>query len=93
MRPSSARRPKLQMAQLLEALPRRAPLVLLEGEVPRLGGPTEMICRQPRIVRDRRVLAVEKLGTVIEPVERVFGAVVRRERQLVETQGGLALAD
>jgi hypothetical protein len=44
---------KLKVAQLLEALPRRLALLLHEGEVPCLGYPTQVLSRQPRVIRQR----------------------------------------
>jgi hypothetical protein len=51
--------PKLEVEQLFETLPRRLALVPHEGEVPRLGCPTQVIGRLPRIVRRRGLLTAE----------------------------------
>jgi hypothetical protein len=76
--------PELEMAQLLEILPHQAPLILLEGEIPRLGGFQKVVRRQLGVVHSRCALVVEKLLTMIKPVQQVFETVVRRELQLVE---------
>jgi hypothetical protein len=86
------RRAKLNVAQLLEALPRRAILILPQGEVPGLGGSPEVVGHQPSVVVDRCVLAAEKLLTMIEPDQRVVEAIERRELELVETRGRLTRA-
>jgi hypothetical protein len=62
------RRPELHLAYGAEALPGRHPLVALQGIVPRLSSPTEVIGRQPYAVRGQGALAAEKLLTLIEPV-------------------------
>jgi hypothetical protein len=80
---------KLKVAQLLEALPRRLALVLHEGEVPRLSCPTKVIGRQPCVIRQRGLLSTEELLAMVEPVQPIIEAVVRRELQLVEARNGL----
>jgi hypothetical protein len=82
-------RPKLKVAQLLEALPRRTTLILLQGEVPGLGGSPEVVGRQPSVVIGRCALVAEKLLTMIELVQRVVEANERRELELVEMRGRL----
>jgi hypothetical protein len=82
--------PKLKVAQLLEAVPRRLALVLHEGEVPCLGHPTQVIDRQPRVIRRRGLLTAEELLSMVVPVQRIVEAIVRRELQLVEAWNGLA---
>jgi hypothetical protein len=77
---------KLKVAHLLEALPRRLALVLHEGEVPRLGCPAKVVGRQPRVIRRRGLLSAEELLTMVQPIQRIVEAVVRRELQLVEAQ-------
>jgi hypothetical protein len=62
------RRPELHLAYGAEALPGRHPLVALQGIVPRLRSPTEVIGHQPCAVRSQGALAAEKLLTLIEPV-------------------------
>jgi hypothetical protein len=57
---------------------------LLEGVVPRLGGPSEMVRRQPGSIRGRSVLASEELLTLVDRIERVDGAIVCRKIELVE---------
>jgi hypothetical protein len=83
------RRPKLKVAQLLEALPRRLALVLHEGEVSRLGRPTQVVGRQPRVIRQRGLLTAEELLAMVEPVQRIVKAIVCRELQLVEARNSL----
>jgi hypothetical protein len=78
------------MAQLLEPIPVRHPLVLLDGEIPCPGRPSEVVRCQPCPVGGEGALAAEKLLALIELVQRVNRAVVCRELQLVEARGGLA---
>jgi hypothetical protein len=85
--------PELEMAELLEARPGRHPLVLLDGEVPCLGRTCQVIRRQPRPVRGEGTLTAEELLTLVDPVQGVDRAVVRRELQLVEARDGLALVE
>ena len=61
-----------------------AALVLFEGVVPCLGGPAEMVGCQPGPFRCGRALAAKELVTLVEPVKRVIGAVVRGEVDLGE---------
>jgi hypothetical protein len=83
-------RPKLEVAQLFETLPRRLALVLHEGEVPRLGRPMQVVGRQPRVVRRRCLLPAEELLAMVEPVQRIVEAVICRELQLVEARNSLS---
>ena len=69
----------------MEAIPRwHAALVLLEGVVPCLGGPAEMVGSQPSALRRGCALPAEELVTLVEPVKRVVGAVVCGEVDLGE---------
>jgi hypothetical protein len=63
--------PKLEVAQLFETCPRRSALVLHESEVPCLGRPTQVVGRQPRVVRRRGLLTAEELLAMVEPVQRI----------------------
>jgi hypothetical protein len=83
------RRPKLKVAQLLEALPRRLALVLHEGEVPCLGRPTQVVGCQPRVIRRRGLLTAEELLAMVEPVQWIVEAVLCRELHLVEAWNSL----
>jgi hypothetical protein len=81
--------PKLKVAQLLEAIPRGLALILHEGEVPRLGRPTQVVGRQPRVICRRGLLTAEKLLAMVEPVQRIVEAVVCRELKFEEARNGL----
>ena len=64
--------PETKRAQLSETIPwGHAALVLLEGVVPCLGGPAEMVGSQPSALRCGRALSAEKLVALVEPVKRV----------------------
>ena len=78
------RRAKAQTTQLLEALPRWHALVLLEGVVPSLGRPPEMIGGEPGTVGGERALTPKELFTLVEPIQGIDGAVVCGELQLVK---------
>jgi hypothetical protein len=71
--------PELEMAELLEARLGRHPLILLDGEVPCLGRTCQVVRRQPRPVRGEGTLTAEELLTLVDPVQGVDRAVVRRE--------------
>ena len=73
------RRPKLQIAQLLEKIRRTHALVLLEGAVPCLGRAGEMVRREPSAVRGQGTLPMEELVTMIEPIEGILGTIVGGE--------------
>jgi hypothetical protein len=83
------RRPELHLAHDAEALPGRHPLVALQGVVPCLSSPAEVIGHQPRAIRGQGALAAEKLLTLIEPVQRIDDAIERRKVQLVEAGRGV----
>jgi hypothetical protein len=83
------RRPELHLAHGAEALPGRHPLVVLQGVVPCLSSPAEVIGHQPRAIRGQGALTAEKLLTLIEPVQRIDGAIERRKVQLVEAGRGV----
>jgi hypothetical protein len=83
------RRPELHLVHGAEALPGRHPLTALQGVVPRLSSPAEVIGRQPRAIRGQGALAAEKLLTLVEPVQRIDGAIERRKVQLVEAGRGV----
>jgi hypothetical protein len=85
--------PELEMAELLEALPGRHPLVLLDGEVPCLGRTRQVVRRQPRSVGGEGTLSPEELLAMVDPVQGIDRSVVGGELQLVEARGGLALCD
>lgn len=65
----------MHVAELDEALPRQHALVQLQGVVPCLGDPLQMIGGQPDVVGQERAPPTEKLLTAIEPVQGVVGAV------------------
>jgi hypothetical protein len=77
---------KLKVAQLLEVLPCRLDLVLHEGEVPRLGCPAKVFGCQPRVILQRALLCAKELLAMVEPVQRIIEAIIRREHQLVERE-------
>jgi hypothetical protein len=87
--PSWGWRPELHLAHGAEALLGQHPLVALQGIVPRLSSPAEVIGRQPCAIRGQGALAAEKLLTLIEPVQRIDGAIERRKVQLVEAGRGV----
>ena len=77
------RRTEALTAQVDEALPRRHALVLLEGVVPRLSQPAEVIGRHPCSVRGRPALSPEKLLAVIEPIQGILRTIICLEVQAV----------
>jgi hypothetical protein len=82
---SADRRAKPEKTQLPETVPwRHATLVLFEGVVPRLGSPPQVIQGQPCPFGGECALTPEKLIALVEPVQGVNGAVVRRELQFGE---------
>ena len=68
--------PKTKAAQLLEALLGGHTLVQQEGIKPHLSDAGEVVRGHPRPLRRRGALALEKLLTVCEPVQRIGGAVI-----------------
>jgi len=60
---------KRQLAQLLEALPWRHALVLLDGIVLGLGHPPEMVGGELDTVGGKRTLTLEELVTLVEPIQ------------------------
>ena len=89
---SADRGPKAKEAELAEGLPRgHGALVLLEGVVPCLGGPAEVIRGEPGAVRCERPLPPEELLALVEPVEGVLGAVVGGEGELGEARRCLSM--
>jgi hypothetical protein len=57
---------------------------VLQGVVPGLRAPAELVGHKPGTVGRRRALAVKELVTLVQPIQRVNSAVVCWELELVE---------
>ena len=86
-------RPKAEGAEFPEALPVRHALVLFQGVVPCLCSALHVIGREPGALRSHRLLSSEELLTLVQPIERVNGAIIRGELEFVELGSSLGAED
>lgn len=82
------RRSILTVTELLERIPIRRTHVLLIMEVPFLCSSSEMVCGHPDTIRVRRMLPSKELLTMINPIERIIGAIKLGKLQFVKRRNG-----
>lgn len=85
-------RPKALLAEGLEADPPHLANVALQHVVPVLRDPSHVEGGEPHPVRVTGALRAEEVVAAIEPAERIFLAVERREGELVESWDADAIA-